>query len=82
MRCAFCATYRQYTGHPGHGQRVEVAAGGALGELQLQGDLRRCHLLALLQQQEEGHKTVSSHPTTLPHQTGHDLTSLSPTMAA
>jgi uncharacterized protein (TIGR03086 family) len=29
-----------------------------------------------LQQQEDGHQTVSSHPTTLSHQTGHDLTGL------
>ena len=49
-------------GHPGHGQGVEVAAGGALGDLQLSGDLCCCHLLALLQQEEDGHQPVGSHP--------------------
>ena len=49
-------------GHPGHGQRVEVSAGGAFGDLQFSGDLRRCHLLTLLQEQEDGHQPVGSHP--------------------
>ena len=42
-------------GQPGDAQRFEVAAGGALGHLQLQGDLRCSDLLALLQQQENGY---------------------------
>ena len=49
-------------GHAGHAQGVEVAAGGALGDLQLPGDLRCGHLLALLQQEEDGHQPVGSHP--------------------
>ena len=52
--------------HPGHRQGVEVAARGALGDLQLDGDLRRGHLLALLQQEEDGHQTISSHVARLP----------------
>ena len=33
--------------------------------LQLAGDLGRGHLLALLQQEEEGHQPVGSHPDNL-----------------
>jgi hypothetical protein len=59
-----------------------MASTAAPERCRLDGDLRRCHLLALLQQQEDGHTTVSSHLTTLSHQTGHDLTGLSRTIAA
>ena len=38
-------------GYPGHRQGLEVPAGGALGDLQLLGDLDSCHLLAPLQQE-------------------------------
>jgi uncharacterized protein (TIGR03086 family) len=63
-------------GHPGHGQRVEVAAGGSLGDFQLLRDLGCRDLLALLQQQEDGNQSVSSHAITLPQQTGHWVTGL------
>lgn len=52
--------------HAGHAQGVEVAAGGALGDLQLPGDLRCGHLLAALQQHEDGHQPVSSHTGNTP----------------
>ena len=44
-----------YTGTPAVLKRFEVAAGGALGHLQLPGDLRCCDLLALLQEEEGGY---------------------------
>ena len=61
-------------GHPGHHQCFEVPAGGALGDLQLLGDLRRCHLPAPLQQQQDGHEAVDSHTDNTATQTGRDVT--------
>ena len=55
------STLRGVDGHPGHGERVEVSSGGALGDFQFPRDLRRRHLLALLKQEQGGHQPVGSH---------------------
>lgn len=68
-------------GHPGHGQGVEVTAGGALGDLQLPGDLRGCHLLAPLEQEEYGHQPIGSHTDKTLIKTGHTVTGLSSKLA-
>lgn len=68
-------------GHPGHGQGVEVTAGGALGDVQLPGDLRGCHLLAPLEQEEYGHQSIGSHADKTLIKTGHEVTGLGSKLA-
>jgi hypothetical protein len=49
----------------GDAERVEVAAGGSLRDLELGGHLSGRHLLALLEQEEDGDQTVRAHTSTL-----------------
>ena len=44
-----------------HAEGIEVAAGRALGHLQLGGDLGRGHLAPLLEQEEDGHQPIGAH---------------------
>ena len=56
---------------PGHAEGVEVAAGGALGDLQLLGHLGGGDLAALLQEQEDGHQPIGADGAILAPETGH-----------
>ena len=47
---------------PGGRQRLEVAARGRDGDLQLAGDFRRGHLASGLHQEDDGDQSVSPHP--------------------
>ena len=58
---AAVATLRRVDGQPGDAEGVEVAAGGALGHLELGRHLGRRHLPALLEQEEDGDQTVRTH---------------------
>ncbi len=58
---AAVAALRRVDGQPGHPEGVEIAAGGALGHLELGRHLGRRHLPALLEQEEDGDQTVRAH---------------------
>ena len=55
------AALHRVDGKPGDAEGVEVASGGALGHLELGGDLCGRDLTALLQQQEDGDQSVRAH---------------------
>ncbi len=58
---AAVAPLHRVDGQPGDTEGVEVAAGGALGHLELGGHLGGRHLPALLEQEEDGDQTVRAH---------------------
>ncbi len=58
----------------GHPERLEVAAGRPLRDLELGGHLGRRDLPARLEQQEDGHQPIGAHGTMIPGRTGHPLT--------
>lgn len=65
------------------GVRRDLYRQGREAELlqHVKDDLRCCHLLALLQQEEDGDQPVGSHPDDTFTATGHDLTGSVATMA-
>ena len=75
-----CRFLRRYPA-PRHGQRVEVAAGGALADLRLPGNLCCGHLLALLQQEEDGRQPVGTHPDNTARESGQEVTGFGRRMA-
>ena len=48
-------------GQTGQAERVEVAASGSLGHLELDGHLGRGHLAASLEEQQDGHESIGTH---------------------